>query len=48
MGRSLQRLKAHKYFTYLRHLQTIRLGSLRMGKRVEHALMTQIPNNMNE
>src|ERR1019366_6601241 len=27
----------------LRHLQTIRLGSLRMGKRVEHALMTQIP-----
>jgi transposase len=31
----------------LRHLQTIRLGSLRMGKRVEHALMTQIPKNMN-
>src|SRR5271166_4545167 len=32
----------------LRHLQTIRLGSLRMGKCVEHALMTQIPKNMNE
>ena len=32
----------------LRHLQTIRLGSLRMGKRVEHALMTQIPKNMNQ
>jgi transposase len=31
----------------LRHLQTIRLGSLRMGKHVQHALMTQIPNNMN-
>ena len=32
----------------LRHLQTIRLGSLRMGKRVEHALMTQTPKNMNQ
>ena len=32
----------------LRHLQTIRLGSLRMGQRVEHALMTQIPKNMNQ
>jgi transposase len=32
----------------LRHLQTIRLGSLRMGQRVEQALMTQIPKNMNQ
>ena len=32
----------------LRHMQTIRLGSLRMGKRIEHALMTQIPKNMNQ
>jgi transposase len=32
----------------LRHLQTIRLGSLRMGQRVQHALMTQIPKNMNQ
>jgi hypothetical protein len=32
----------------LRHLQTIRLGSLRMGKCVQHALMTQIPKNMNQ
>jgi transposase len=32
----------------LRHLQTIRLGSLRMGNRVQHALMTQIPKNMNQ
>ena len=32
----------------LRHLQTIRLGSLRMGQRVEHTLMTQIPKNMNQ
>jgi transposase len=32
----------------LRHLQTIRLGSLRIGKRVEHTLMTQIPKNMNQ
>jgi transposase len=32
----------------LRHLQTIRLGSLRMGQRVEHVLMTQIPKNMNQ
>jgi hypothetical protein len=31
----------------LRHLQTIRLGCLRMGQRVQHALMTQIPKNMN-
>jgi hypothetical protein len=32
----------------LRHLQTIRLGSLRMGQQVQHALMTQIPKNMNQ
>jgi transposase len=32
----------------LRHLQTIRLGSLRMGQRVQHVLMTQIPKNMNQ
>jgi hypothetical protein len=32
----------------LRHLQTIRLGCLRMGKRVERPLMTQIPKNLNE
>ena len=32
----------------LRHLQPIRLGSLRMGQRIEHALMTQIPKNMNQ
>jgi hypothetical protein len=32
----------------LRHLQTIRLGSLRMGQRVEHVLMTQIPKDMNQ
>jgi hypothetical protein len=32
----------------LRHLQTIRLGCLRTGKRVPHALMTQIPKNLNE
>ena len=32
----------------LRHLQTIRLGRLRMGQRVEHALMTQIPKNLNQ
>jgi transposase len=32
----------------LRHLQTIRLGSLQIGQRVKHALMTQIPKNMNQ
>jgi transposase len=32
----------------LRHLQTVRLGSLRMGQRVQQALMTQIPKNMNQ
>lgn len=32
----------------LRHLQTIRLGCLRMGERVQHTLMTQIPRNMNQ
>ena len=32
----------------LRHLQTIRLGFLRVGRRVERVLMTKIPKNMNE
>jgi transposase len=32
----------------LRHLQTIRLGCLRMGKRIQRTLMTQIPKNMNQ
>ncbi len=32
----------------LRHLQTIRLGCLRMGRRVHRALMTQIPKSLNE
>jgi len=32
----------------LRHLQTIRLGCLRMGKRMQRTLMTQIPKNINE
>jgi len=32
----------------LRHLQTIRLGCLRIGKRIQHTLMTQIPKNVNQ
>jgi transposase len=32
----------------LRHLQTIRLGSLRLGQHVQRPLMTQIPKNLNE
>jgi len=32
----------------LRHLQTIRLGCLRMGQHVQRPLMTQIPKNLNE
>ena len=32
----------------LRHLQTIRLGFLQMGKSVHRTLMTQIPKNLNE
>ena len=32
----------------LRHLQTIRLGSLRLGQRVPRTLMTQIPKNLND
>jgi transposase len=32
----------------LRHLQTIRLGSLQLGEHVHHTLMTQIPKNINE
>jgi hypothetical protein len=38
--------KGHSGLT--RFLQTIRLGSLRMSQRVEHALMTQVPKNMNQ
>ena len=32
----------------LRHLQTIRLGSIQIGQHVRHTLMTQIPKNLNE
>ncbi len=32
----------------LRHLQTIRLGCLRIGKRIHRTLMTQIPKNVNQ
>jgi hypothetical protein len=32
----------------LRHLQTIRLGSLRLGQHLQRPLMTQIPKNLNE
>jgi len=32
----------------LRHLQTIRLGCLQMGKHVHRTLMTQIPEDMNQ
>lgn len=32
----------------LRHLQTIRLGCLRIGKRIHRTLMTQIPKNLNQ
>jgi len=32
----------------LRHLQTIRLGCLQMGKSVHRTLMTKIPKDMNE
>jgi hypothetical protein len=32
----------------LRHLQTIRLGCLRMGSKTARALMTQIPKNLND
>ena len=32
----------------LRHLQTIRLGSLQMGSKVHHSVMTQVPKAMNE
>ena len=31
----------------LRHLQTIRLGLLRMGKSVHRTIMTEVPRNMN-
>jgi transposase len=32
----------------LRHLQTIRLGLLQLGPKVQHTVMTEIPQNMNE
>jgi transposase len=32
----------------LRHLQTIRLGSLQMGSEVHHTIMTEVPKAMNE
>ena len=32
----------------LRHLQTIRLGRLRLGQKVVRTLMTQIPKNLND
>lgn len=32
----------------LRHLQTIRLGRLRLGQKVARTLMTQIPRNLND
>lgn len=32
----------------LRHLQTIRLGVLKLGQRVERTVMTQIPKDLNE
>jgi hypothetical protein len=32
----------------LRHLQTIRLGSLQMGSAVHHTMMTEVPKAMNE
>ena len=31
----------------LRHLQTIRLGLLQMGKDVHHTVMTEVPKNLN-
>jgi transposase len=32
----------------LRHLQTIRLGSLQMGSELHHTVMTEVPKAMNE
>ena len=32
----------------LRHLQTIRLGLLQMGKDVHHTVMTEVPKSLNE
>ena len=32
----------------LRHLQTIRLGVMKLGQHVQHAVMTAIPKNLNE
>ena len=32
----------------LRHLQTIRMGQLRMGQNIHRAVMTEIPKNLND
>ena len=32
----------------LRHLQTIRVGQLRMGQNIHRAVMTEIPKNLND
>ena len=32
----------------LRHLQTIRLGRLQMGKAVHHTVITEVPKNLNQ
>jgi transposase len=32
----------------LRHLQTIRLGVMKLGQRVQHVVMTNIPKNLND
>ena len=32
----------------LRHLQTIRLGVMKLGPHVQHAVMTDIPKNLND
>jgi len=32
----------------LRHLQTIRLGVMKLGPHVQHVVMTDIPKNLND
>jgi hypothetical protein len=32
----------------LRHLQTIRLGVMKLGQHVQHVVMTDIPKNLND
>jgi len=32
----------------LRHLQTIRLGMLKMGQKIHRTVMTEIPKSLNE